>query len=34
MTQLQLQEKLQKMDIQVEADHIMSSAIACANYIE
>ena len=34
MTQLQLQEKLQKMDIRVEADHIMSSAIACANYIE
>lgn len=34
MTQLQLQEKLQKMDIGVEADHIMSSAIACANYIE
>ena len=34
MTQLQLQEKLQKMGIRVEADHIMSSAIACANYIE
>ncbi|MFJ5770211.1 TIGR01457 family HAD-type hydrolase [Psychrobacillus sp. NPDC093180] len=34
MTQKQLQEKIAKMDIHVEVDHIISSSIAAANYIE
>lgn len=33
MTQVQLQEKLATMDIHIETDHIISSAIAAANYI-
>ncbi|MFJ8065619.1 TIGR01457 family HAD-type hydrolase [Psychrobacillus sp. NPDC096426] len=34
MTQKQLQEKIGKMDIHVDTDHIISSSIAAANYIE
>lgn len=34
MTQKQLQQKLAKMDIHTETDHIVSSSIAAANYIE
>ncbi|SES16569.1 TIGR01457 family HAD-type hydrolase [Psychrobacillus sp. OK032] len=34
MTQKQLQEKIAKMDIHVDIDHIISSSIAAANYIE
>ena len=34
MTQKQLQEKIAKMDIHADIDHIISSSIAAANYIE
>lgn len=34
MTQKQLQEKIAGMDIHTDTDHIISSAIAAANYIE
>lgn len=34
MTQKQLQEKIAKMDIHVDIEHIISSSIAAANYIE
>ena len=33
MTQQQLQEKLAIMDIHVDTEHIISSSIAAANYI-